>query len=79
MDEFNVFSGKSVEEAVELGLTELGITREDAEITVLDEGKKKLIGGTKARVKVTKKLSDGTSAVEFFDGLMEILKRSAVS
>ena len=79
MDELNVFSGKTVEEAVEVGLAELGITREQAEITVLDEGKKKIIGGSKARVKVVKRLSDGARAVEFIDGLMEILHLSAVS
>ena len=79
MDEMNVFSGKTVEEAVEEGLTELGITREQAEITVIDEGKKKIIGGTKAKVKVVKKQSDGKRAVEFIDGLMEILHLSAVS
>ena len=38
------FQGKTVEEAIELGLKELGITREDAEITVVDPGKKKLFG-----------------------------------
>lgn len=79
MEEKNVYSGKTVEEAVEIGLAELGITKEQAEITVLDEGKKKIIGGVKARVKVVKKASDGVRAVEFIDGLMEILKISAVS
>lgn len=79
MEEKNVYCGKTVEEAVELGLAELGITKEQAEITVLDEGKKKLIGGVKARVKVVKKVSDSVRAVEFIDGLMEILKISAVS
>ena len=79
MDEINVFSGKTVDEAVEAGLQELGITREQAEITVLDEGKKKIIGGAKAKVQIVKKQSEGKRAVEFIDGLMEILKVSAVS
>lgn len=79
MEEKNVYCGKTVEEAVEIGLAELGIAKEQAEITVLDEGKKKLIGGVKARVKVVKKVSDSVRAVEFIDGLMEILKISAVS
>ena len=78
MDEKDVYSGKTVEEAVQIGLATLGITEEQAEITVLDEGKKKLIGGVKARVKVTKKLSDGVRAVEFLEGLLEILKVNAV-
>lgn len=78
MDEKNVYSGKTVEEAVAIGLATLGITEEQAEITVLDEGKKKLIGGVKARVKVVKKQSDGARAVEFIEGLLEILKLNAV-
>lgn len=79
MDETNVFTGKTVEEAVQAGLEALNLQREQAEITVLEEGKKKLIGGVKAKVRIEKKSSDGGRAVEFIDGLMEILKLSAVS
>ena len=78
MDE-HIYYGKTVEEATEEGLADLGLTREQAEITVLDEGKKKLIGGVKAKVKVVKKVSDGKRAVDFIDGLMDILKLNAVS
>ena len=46
------FSGKTVDEAVENGLKTLGLTREEAEIRVLEEGKK---GGL---------FSKGTPAVE---------------
>ena len=79
MDEANVYSGKTVEEAIECGLAALGATREQVEITVLDEGKKKLLGAVKARVRIVKRGSDGDRAVEFIDGLMEILKIHAVS
>lgn len=79
MEESNVFTGKTADEAIEEGLKELGITREQAEIEVLEEGKKKLFGSIKARVKVTKKLSDGARAVEFIDGLWEILGVNAVT
>ncbi len=79
MEESNVFTGKTTEEAIEEGLKTLGITAEEAEIIVLEEGKKKLFGAVKARVKVTKKLSDGARAIEFIDGLMEILGINAVS
>lgn len=79
MDEMNVFCGKTVEEAIQTGLETLGIAKEQAEITVIDEGKKKLIGGVKAKVKIEKKVSDGLRAVKFIDGLMEILKLNAVS
>ncbi|MCM1438495.1 MAG: protein jag [Roseburia sp.] len=79
MDEKNVYSGKTVEEAIQIALATLEATEEQVEITVLDEGKKKLIGGVKARVKVVKKLSDGARAAEFIDGLLEILKLNAVT
>ena len=46
------FSGKTVEEAIELGLEELKVAREDVEITVLEEGKKKLFGSVKAKVQI---------------------------
>jgi spoIIIJ-associated protein len=75
--EENVFSGKSVEEAIDLGLTTLNLTKEEAEITILDEGKKKLFGGVKARVKVEKKASDGKRAQKFVDGLFSMLKLRA--
>ena len=39
---YTEFTGKTVEEAVEKGLKELGIERENADIRVLEEGKKKL-------------------------------------
>lgn len=46
------FTGKTVDEAVENGLKELGLTRENADIRVLEEGKKKLFGSVKARVEI---------------------------
>ncbi len=76
MDEF---TGKTVEEAIEEGLNALGIAREEAEITVLEEPKKKLFGATPAKVKVVakKKLTDGERAVEFLKGLFEYLPFTA--
>lgn len=46
------FTGKTVDEAIEKGLQELGITAEQAEIRVLEEGKRKLFGSVKARVEI---------------------------
>ena len=46
------FTGKTVDEAVEKGLSELGLTKEQADIRVLEEGKKKLFGSVKARVEI---------------------------
>lgn len=36
--------GKTVEEAVKSGLSDLGLTRDEAEIEILDEGSKGLFG-----------------------------------
>ncbi len=77
--EENVFTGKTVEDAVLKGLAALNIAKEDAEIVVIDEGKKKLFGSVPAKVKVTLKKSDGVRATEFVDGLLEILGVKAVS
>lgn len=79
MEERNVYTGKTVEEATAIGLEALGITEEEAEITVLEEGKKKILHGAKAKVKVVKKQSGGQKAVDFIDGLTEILGVNCVS
>ncbi len=50
--QYREFLGKTVEEAIEKGLAELNINREDADIRVLEEGKKKLFGSVKARVEI---------------------------
>ena len=77
------FTGKTVEEAIEKGLQELNITAEEAEITVLEEGKKKLFGSVKAKVEITVKekqvLSEGQKTVEFLDGLFKVLDIKAVA
>lgn len=49
------FTGKTVEEAVEKGLKELGLTKDEADIRILEEGKKKLFGWVKARVELAAK------------------------
>ena len=78
MEEEFVFTAKTVDEAIEEGLKAQNLTLDEAEIVVLEEGKKKLFGSIKAKVKITKKLTDGQRAVDFIDGLLEILKISAV-
>ena len=79
MEEEFVFTGKTVDEAIEEGLSALGLTLDEAEIVVLEEGKKKLFGSVKAKVQVKKRASDAQRAADFIDGLLEILKISAVS
>ena len=73
------FTGKTVEDAVEEGLKETGLTREEAEITVLEEGKKGLFKSVKAKVRIVKKKTDGERAVDFLDGLFEILNIAATN
>ena len=94
---YTEFTGKTVEEAVEKGLKELGITEEQADIRVLEEGKKKLFGSVKARVEIgviesentetvaqektevqtDGEKTDGQRAVEFLEGLFELLHINA--
>ena len=56
--EYQEFTGKTVEEAVRDGLRELGLKEEEADIRVLEEGKKKLFGYVKARVEIAPKGGD---------------------
>ncbi|MBQ8394908.1 MAG: protein jag [Clostridia bacterium] len=86
---YTEFTGKTVEEAVEKGLKELGIERENADIRILEEGKKKLFGSVKARVEIAAKVAeaapvaavsgatDGERTVEFLEGLFKLLKITA--
>ena len=56
--DFAEASGKTVEEAIEKALKELGVTREDVSVHVISEGKQGLFGmkGEKmAKVKVVPK------------------------
>ena len=69
----NIFTGKTVDDAVAEGLKALGLTAEQVNIEVLEEGRKKLIGSVKAKVKLTVKLTDAERASGFIDGLMKIL------
>ena len=50
--QYQEFTGKTVDEAIENGLKTLGLTREQVDVRVLEEGKKKLFGSIKARVEI---------------------------
>ena len=89
--QYTEFSGKTVEEAVQKGLEQLGLTAETADIRVIEEGKKGLFG-KKARVEIAQKevaeivenhlqdgATDGERAVAFLDGLFKLLGMSACS
>ena len=71
--EEKVFLGKTREEAENNALLELALSREDVEFIVLEEGRKKLFGSTKWKIKAVKKQSDGERAAKFIDGLLKIL------
>lgn len=89
--EYVEFTGKTVEEAIESGLKSLGLTREQADIRVLEEGKKKLFGSVKARVEIaalesetataaeenTRGMTDGERTVVFLEGLFKMLNITA--
>ena len=66
-------TGQSVEEAVNSALTQLNTTRDRAEITIVEEGKKGLLGifGAKpAIVKVTLKPQPEEEAVKFLQSVL---------
>ncbi len=65
-------NAKTVEEAVEEAIAELGITKEEAEIEIVDEGSKGFLGlGSKdATVKVTEKIDIEKMAVRFLSSLV---------
>ena len=73
------FSGKTVEEAVEKGLKELGLTAEEADIRVLEEGKKKLFGSVKARVEIAPKTNEKCEAEQAAETKENVEKTAPVS
>ena len=81
--EKQIYTAATVEEAIAEGLQSMGVTRDDVEIEVLDEGKKKkgLFGKeTPAQVALTlkEKLTDGQRAVKFLEGLLPLISTDAV-
>lgn len=77
METKNVFTGKTVNEAIEAGLSALSVTKDKVDVEVLDEGKKKLFGSVPAQVRITLKKTDGERAVDFLKGLFEVLGTEA--
>lgn len=67
---------RTVEEAIELALKELDIKREQAEIEVLEEGNRGILGfmSKAAKVRVTKKQDAGEKAIEFLKGLTKLFE-----
>lgn len=81
------FTGKTVEEAVETGLTELGVTVDSAKITVIEEPTKGLFGRLKGKAVVEIEVveeekpqeSDEERAVNFVQGILDIMEIKATA
>ena len=72
-------SAKTVEEAIELALTELGLDQEDVDVEIIDSGSKQmlgLIGGHDAVVRVTESVSALRKVSDYLDTLLEASKDS---
>ena len=69
------FTGKTVEEATALGLSELGITEQDAVITVIEQPTKGLFGKLKGKavVEVTKKATGVEKARDFIQKVVDLM------
>lgn len=73
------FTAKTIEEAKELALQELGLKEEDAIIEIIEEPSKGLFGKLKGKavINVTKKLSGNENARVFVDKLLKVLDINA--
>ena len=74
--------GKTIEEAVQLGAEQLGVSKEEVDVVVLEEPTTKGIifkKVTLAKVRVTKKPSDAQRAVNFLEGLFELINVHATT
>ncbi len=69
-----IMKGKTVEEAIEAGLKVLGISRENAEIKVISEGKAGVLGvfgAEEAEVEIGPKISIGEEAKEILAAILD--------
>ncbi len=75
------FIAKTIEDAKVEGLKAMGITEEQAVIEVLEEPTKGFlgIGAKSAKIKITRKMTDGERANEFIEGLFEIMGTTAAT
>ncbi len=76
--EFKEFTAKTSEEAIEQGLKELSLKKEDAVVVVLEEGKKRLFGWHNARVKIASKKAAETNEKPVVEKQVERKQKKAV-
>lgn len=69
------FTAKTVEEAIALGLNELGIVEQEAEITVLEQPTKGIFGKLKGKavVNIVKKASGAERAKDFIQKIVDLM------
>lgn len=69
------FTAKTVEEAIALGLNELGIVEQEAEITVLEQPTKGIFGKLKGKavVNIVKKTSGAERAKDFIQKIVDLM------
>lgn len=71
----NYYYGKTIEAAIEDGLKDMGLDKNNAEIVVIDEPAKGVfgLGSKKAKVGIEAKKTDADRATEFLNGLFDLL------
>ena len=68
-----VMTGKTVDDALEAALNELGVSKEDVNVNIIEEGSKGFlgIGNKEAKIEVTLKNNPKAIAVSFLEGLFK--------
>ena len=80
MKKESIFTGKTVDEALKLGLAELDLTEENVEWEIIEAEKKGIlgIGATPAKIKIVyNEKKDGSVAVGFIKTILEDMKIEA--
>ena len=73
-------TGKSVAEATRVAMRELGISRDEAEITVVEKGKRGFLGlfaGSPAKVRVAHRVSTRAKAEEIVSSMLRLMRFSS--
>lgn len=75
------FTGKTVEETIASGLNELQLSENQVEIKVIEEPTKGLFGRLKGKavVEIVRKKTDADKALEFVQGIIDIMQLDAVA
>lgn len=77
----SIASAKTVELAVSAACAELGVSPEEVDVTVLDEGRRGIlgIGAIDAKVQVELKMTPALKALEFVENLLNNMNLSATA